>query len=1060
MNISALFIRRPIGTLLLTIAIVLGGVVGFLGLSVAPLPNIDFPVIQVQAQLPGGSPATMASSVAVPLERHLQSIAGLNEITSQSSLGTTNVTLQFDLSRNIDGAARDVQAAINAARADLPTTLKSNPTYIKANPAQAPVLILALTSETRSQSQIYDAVSNLVVQKLNQVNGVGNVELGGAALPAMRIELNPQALAKYGVSLEDARAAAIATSAYRPKGVIDSHEKSYQIYTNPPTRHAEDLKGTIIAWRKGAAIRLQDIANVYDGPEDTRTLGLYNGKNAVMVLISRQPGANIIQTVDGLKAQLPELAKALPSDIHINVPSDRTLTIRASLRDVEFSLAFSILLVVLVVSLFLRTRGAMLIPAVAVIVSLAGTLGVMKLFGYSLNNLSLMGLTIATGFVVDDAIVVLENITRYVEEGMPAYKAALKGAKEVSFTVLSISLSLVAIFVPIAFAGDLMGRLFSEFALTITSAILISLVISLTTTPMLASLMLRARTPQHNGMKDDETGGVLQRFKQGQATLIALFDRGYALALASYGRCLRWALYNRGAMLCVLAGCFLITAVTITKAPKGLFPEQDTGGLMGGIRADKSISFATTVQKLTQAVDIVRHDPAVAHVVAFTGGRRAGGGFMFAILKPVSERPPARAVIGRLRPKLAHITGISLFLNPVQDLMIGGRGGNALYQYTIQGDDNQQLIEANRKMMAVFKHDAVITDVDSDYNDSAMQAYLNYDKENAQRLGITSSTIDNILYDSYGQRQIANIYSGINQYHMVMSLDPKQVTDPQSLAQVYVPEKGAVASGVSTKPVSMTMLPVISQWKLKSTDSEVNHQSAQPAITMSFSLLGTHSLSDAATEIKQVMASLNIPANIKGDFAGTAKAFGGSNNSSQWILLAALLVIYIVLGILYENLIHPITVLSSIPSALMGGMIALLVSGAQFDFIAALGMLLLIGIVKKNAIMMIDFALVAEREQGLNPREAIYEAAMKRFRPILMTTLAAGFGALPLALGSGNGAELRKPLGIVIIGGLIASQIISLLTTPVVYLALDRWRKHKDRLPHLLENQYRDTDKV
>lgn len=1036
MNISAIFIRRPIGTILLTMGIVLGGVVGFNALPVAPLPNIDIPTIQVQASLPGASPSTMASSVAGPLERHLQTIAGVNEITSQSQTGQATVSMQFDFSRNIDGAARDVQAAINASRADLPATLKSNPVYRKANPAQAPVLILGLTSPTRTPAQIYDAVSNLVVQRLSQIDGVGDVELGGASLPATRIDVNPLAVARYGLSMEEVRGAISATNANRPKGVIDSGGTAFQIYGNHPAVSAADYKDLVVAWRNGASVRLRDIASVYDGPEDSRNMGLFNGKPAVMVLISRQPGANIIKTVDALKAQLPGLEASLPGDIHVQVASDRTLTIRASLRDVEISLIFATLLVVLVVSLFLRSWGATLVPAVAVIVSLAGTIGVMSLLGFSLNNLSLMGLTIATGFVVDDAIVVLENISRHVEEGMPPFEAALKGAGEVGFTVISISISLVAVFIPILFMGGLQGKLFSEFAVTITTAVMISLVISLTTTPMLASLMLRNKPTTVTSVKPSRLQWVGN-----------LAEKGFDRAHRSYAKSLDWALANKVAMLVVLVGCVGLTAVIIAAVPKGLFPEQDTGAMVGGLRADQSISFDTMSGKLKQIVGIVKSDPAVQNAVAFTGGRRAGGGFMFVILKPVRERDPVRTVIGRLRPKLARVTGVSVFLNPVQDLQVGGRGGNALYQYTLKADDGAVLKAAALKLTAALKHDPMLTDIDLDQNDSATEAYVTIDHDAAAKLGLTNTVIDNILYDGFGQRQVAIIYSGINQYHVVLGVDQRFALSPNALSQVYLPTSPTTnTTGVNTAASAKTPLSSIATWNTDGAPSEVNHQDASPSATISFNLAGKASLGDAAIEIAKVQNQLGLPESVHGGFAGTAKTFGQSSSSTPLIILAAFVVIYIVLGILYENLIHPITVLSTLPSAAMGGALALLVAGAQFDIIATIGLLLLIGIVKKNAIMMIDFALIGEREHGLTPVQAIREAALLRFRPILMTTLAAGFGALPLALGFGDGAELRRPLGIVIIGGLIASQMISLLTTPVVYLALDRLRSRKSRI--------------
>ncbi len=1030
MNLSAIFIRRPIGTILLTLGLVLGGIIAFGIIPVAPLPNIDAPVIMVQANLPGASPSTMATSVAGPLERHLQSIAGVNELSSQSSRGQTRVVMQFDLSRNIDGAARDVQAAINAARADLPATLRANPNYVKANPNQAPILVLGLTSETRTPEQIYDAVSNLALQKLSQIDGVGEIELGGASLPATRIDVNPLAAARYGISLEDVRVAIAATNANRPKGVIDAGGNGFQIYGNAPAQSARDYRDLVVAWRNGASVRLADIAHVYDGPEDARTMGLFNGKRAVMILIRRQPGANIIKTADQIKANLPQLRAALPSDIRLVIANDRTITIRGSLRDIEISLIFATLLVVLVVSFFLRSWRATLVPAIAVIASLAGTLGAMQLLGFSLNNFSLMALTVATGFVVDDAIVVLENISRYVELGMPPREAALKGAREMGFTVITISVSLVAVFIPILFAGGIQGKLFAEFGVTITVAVLISLVISLTTTPMLAGLLLKK-------------GGETQTPAIGR--LAGFADRGFVLLRNRYAKSLDWALVNRGAVLVMLFGSVVLTGVIMAKVPKGLFPEQDTGGINGGVRADQSISFDTMSSKLTQIVSIIRQDPAVKNAVAFTGGARAGGGFLFVILKPVRERDSARDVITRLRPKLARVTGVSAFLNPVQDFQLGGRGSNAMYQYTLKADDGEVLKAAALKLTAALKRNPKLTDVDLDQNDSASEAFVAINPDAAARLGLSNTVISNLLYDGFGQRQVANIYSGINQYHVVMGVDPQFSRSPDALNAVHVPVNASATKGISLAPQSMVALPGLASWKVGSAASEVNHQDASPSATIAFNLAGSTSLGDAGIEIERVQASLGLPGSVRGGFAGTAKAFSSNNNLI--IIVAAFVVIYLVLGMLYESLIHPITVISTLPSAAMGGALALLVSGAQFDLIAIIGLLLLIGIVKKNAIMMIDFALVAERERGLSAAQAIREAALMRFRPILMTTLAAGFGALPLAIGYGDGAELRRPLGIVIIGGLIASQMISLLTTPVVYVALDRLRHRKPRFP-------------
>jgi len=1081
MNLSAPFIHRPIGTILLTIGLMLAGVGAFFMLPVAPLPQVDFPTIMVQASLPGASPSTMASSVAAPLERHLGTIAGVSEMTSRSNVGTAQITLQFDLSRDIDGAARDVQAAINAARADLPATLKTNPSYRKANPAEAPVLILALTSTTRSPSEIYDTVSTVVQQKLLQVPGVGNVELGGAALPSVRVEVNPLALARYGIALEDVRTALQSESADRPRGVVDAGGYSWQIYSNQAGRQAADYRDTVIAWRNGAAVRLSDIADVIDGPEDIRTMGLFNGQRAVPILISRQPGANIVETVDALKAQLPALRAAMPSDIHLAIASDRTRTIRASLTEVEVTLLIATLLVVLVVSLLLRSWRATLIPAAAVVASLLGTLAVMYLAGFSLDNLSLMALTVATGFVVDDAIVVVENISRHVEAGMPPFEAALVGAREVGFTVLSISSSLIAVFVPLIFMGGLVGRLFREFALTMSAAVAISLVVSLITTPMLASRLLRG---------EEREGRVMRAARL-----------GFEAAQAHYARALDWAIAHRRTVLLLLAGTVALNIYLIVIAPKGFFPQQDTGGLLGGIRADQSISFTDMQAKLTRITGIVKSDPAVASVVSFAGGSRAGGGFLFATLKPRSERPPAPAVIARLRPKLARVSGVSLFLNPVQDLQVGGRQTNSTYQYVLKADDPDTLKAAGQKLVNALKQRGdVLTDVDIDQQDAGADAFVTVDRDAAARLGVPMQTVDATLYDAFGQRQVANIYSGLNQYHVVMEAARQFNGSPASLSNVYVPVTAppvaasaapaspqpapapasstsgmatvaaasapaatptpqapattgsttgtgsggsatAAGSAVSTSARTMTPLSALATWSTGSTNASVSHSDGEPSATISFNLPNGVSLGTAALTIAQVQEGLGLPATVHGEFGGTARVFAQSTATMPLLILAALVAIYIVLGILYESAIHPLTALSTLPSAGVGAMIALIATGGEFDIIAMIGIILLVGIVKKNAIMIIDFALEAERGEGLDPVAAVREASLLRFRPILMTTLAAALGALPLAIGFGDGAELRRPLGIAIVGGLIASQVLTLLTTPVVYLALDRFRR-------------------
>ena len=1041
MNLSEPFIRRPVGTLLLTIGVAIAGIAAFFSLPVAPLPNVDFPAIMVQANMPGAAPDTMASTVAAPLERHLGAIAGVSEMTSRSSLGSTQINMVFDLNRNIDGAARDVQAAINAARADLPTALKSNPTYRKMNPAEAPIMILALSSPIRSPDQIYDAVSNIVQQKLLQIDGVGNVELGGAALPAVRVELNPMLMAQQGIALEDVRTALQSASANRPRGVLEGHGLAWQIYANEASLKAADFAPTIIAWRNGAPVRLRDIAQVIDAPEDLRVMGIVNGKRSVPIIVTRQPGANIVQVVDALKAQLPALSAAMPADIHVMVATDRTTTIRASLLEVEVSLLISTALVVLVVSLFLQSWRATLIPAVAVVVSLLGTLGVMYLSGFLLDNLSLMALTVATGFVVDDAIVVVENIARHIEDGMPPLEATLRGAREVGFTVLSISLSLVAVFTPLIFMGGIIGRLFEEFALTMTTAVLISLVVSLTATPMMAARVL---TP--HAESDSRIFTATRR----------LFD----WLQARYTRALDWALDHRGPVLLMLFGAMFLNAYLIGVAPKGFFPQQDTGAMMGGLRVDQSNSFQDNAQKLIRAAKIINADPGVATAVAFTGGSRSGSGFMFVTLKPKNQRDGVDAIIERLRPKLARIRGLSVFLNPVGDLQIGGRQTSSTYQYVIYADTPQQLQDAGDRLVAALKKRPELTDVDIDQQDGGASAYVTVDRVTAGRLGIPMTTVDNTLYDAFGQRQVASIYKGLNQYHIVMEAAQQFQGSPAALANIYLPtgpgvpvaqavtkanaalgNNAAQGSAVVTKNETLVPLAAISHWAMSSTNASVSHSGGQPSATVSFNLPAGYALSDAQKIIPEVIASLALPATVHGDFGGTAKAFSQSTSSVPILFLGAIFTIYIVLGILYESAIHPITVLSTLPSAGVGAIFALIVSGGEFDVIAAIGIILLIGIVKKNAILIIDFALEAERTQGLSSLEAIRLASLMRFRPILMTTMAAALGAVPLAIGFGDGAELRRPLGVAIVGGLVASQLLTLLTTPVVFLGLDRWRR-------------------
>jgi multidrug efflux pump len=1062
-NLSEPFVRRPVATVLLTIGIALSGIAAFFVLPVSPLPQVDYPTISVRASLPGASPETMATSVATPLERRLGVIAGVNEMTSSSGNGSARISLQFELNRKIDAAAREVQAAINASRTDLPATLRSNPTYRKANPSDAPIVILALTSKTRSPGQVYEAVSNLVQQKLAQVPGVGDVELGGGSLPAVRVELLPFALNRYGVSMEDVRAAIQAGAANRPKGAIEGDDRRLQIYSQASTatggRSAADYRGLVVAWRDNAAVRLADVADVVDGVENTNTLGLFNGEPAVIVLVTRQPGANVIQVVDDVRALLPELQAQLPQDVQLQVASDSTNSIRSSLREIEVTLLISIVLVVLVVSAFLRSVRATIIPAVATVVSLLGTFGVMYLLGFSLNNLSLMALTVATGFVVDDAIVVLENTSRHIENGMDRMRAALLGAREVGFTVLSISLSLVAVFIPLLFMGGQVGRLFREFAVTLSAAVLISLVISLTTTPMMCAWLLKPKA-------DDRPPGWLAR----------LFERGFARIHRSYEISLDWAIGSLWLVMLILAAVIGLNAYLFIAAPKGFFPQQDTGQISGGLRADQSISFQAIQGKLRQLVDIIKRDPAVATVVGFTGGGRAGGGFLFVNLKPVSERKDAgQAVIARLRPQLAQVTGVSLFLNPVQDVRMGGRQANSTYQYTLKSDNLADLRLWATKLADAMKGQAALTDVDTDQQENGVETFVTIDRDSAARLGLTARDVDNALYNAFGQRQVATIYDELNQYHVVMEVAPRFARSPGSLKDVYVPAKGGAAgkastsaataatadstaatAGTAVNPASRdpssgqalsgaatTMVPLsaFARFAESSTATSINHQDAELATTVSFNLADGSTLGDGQAAVHQAEADIGMPNNVRGSFQGTARSAQQSQEQQPLLIAAALVVIYIVLGVLYESLVHPITVLSTLPSAGVGAVLALLMFKMEFSIIALIGVFLLIGIVKKNAILIIDFALEAERSRGLSAVEAVREACLLRFRPILMTTLAAVLGALPLAIGFGEGAELRRPLGIAIIGGLIASQLLTLLTTPVVYILLDRLRR-------------------
>lgn len=1018
MNLSAPFIARPVATTLLTLAIVLAGILGFTQLPAAPLPQVDFPTISVQASLPGASPETMAATVATPLERSLGVIAGVTEITSTSSLGSTHITLQFDLGRNIDGAAREVQAALNAARALLPSGMPGNPTYRKVNPSEAPIMILALTSLTLSRGQMYDAASTILAQKIARIEGVGQVNVGGSSLPAVRVELLPERLDAYGIGVEEARAAIVATNTLGPKGMLEADGRQWQILANDQALKASDYLPAIVAYRNGAAVRLGDLARIEDSVQDLRNAGLANGKPAVMLIINREPGANIIATVDRIRALLPQLRASIPAAIDVAVTMDRTTTIRASLREVERTLVLSTALVVLSVLLFLRNLRAAAIPGVVVPVSLIGTFAVMYLSGFSLNNLSLMALTIATGFVVDDAVVVLENISRHIEAGMAPREAALRGAREVGFTVLSMSLSLIAVFIPILLMGGIVGRLFREFAVTLSAAILVSLLVSLTLTPTMCSRLLKSPA-------NERPAGALARRAE---RFVQWLSRGYARSL---DRALRHSRVTLLVLLATIFGNFYLYSVV----SKGFFPQQDVGRLMGIIQADQAISFQAMRDKLSAFVAIVGADPAVENVVGFTGGSQRNGGRMFISLKPRAQRDAsAEQVIERLRPQFAQVPGATLFLLAQQDIRVGGRASNAQFQYTLQGDDLDELRAWGPRLLQALREAPELADVNSDQQDKGAQTSVIVDRMAAARLGVTQKTIDATLNNLFGQRQVSTIYHPLNQYRVVMEAAPEYWQSPEILEQIHVAATQGEAAG------SLVPLAAFAHFENTATPLTVNHQGQFAATTLSFNLPPNVSLSQATGAIDRIMQRIGMPAGLQGSFQGTAKAFMDSLESQPILILTALIAVYLVLGILYESLIHPLTILSTLPSAGVGALLALLAFDTEFSLIALIGVILLIGIVKKNAIMMVDFAIVAQRDDDLTPLEAIRRACLLRFRPIMMTTMAALFGALPLAIGFGEGSELRRPLGISIVGGLILSQLLTLYTTPVVYLYLDRAR--------------------
>jgi multidrug efflux pump len=1020
MNLSSPFIHRPVATTLLTIAIAIAGAIAFTVLPVSPLPQVDFPTISVNASLPGGSAEIMASSVATPLERQFGHIAGVTEMTSSSSLGTTSITIQFDLSRNIDGAARDVQAAINAAQTYLPANLPSNPTYRKVNPADAPIMIIGLTSDKYGPDKLYDEASTIIQQRLSQIQGVGQVNAGGGALPSVRVEVNPTKLSSLGLTMANLQSVLSIQNSDLAKGQITNGDISADIVANDQISHAEEYKPIIVGYNNGAAVRLSDVADVVDSTQNLRAAGYLNGKRAVTLIVFRQPGANIIDTVDRIREALPSVEASIPKGIDTTIVLDRTTTIRASVDTVERTLELSIVLVIAVVFVFLRSGRATLIPAVAVPVSLIGTFAVMYLCGYSLDNLSLMALTISTGFVVDDAIVVMENITRHIEDGMEPFAAALRGAKEIGFTVFTISMSLIAVFIPLLLMGGIVGRLFREFAVTLSTAIMVSMVISLTTTPMMCAYILKNPHAEKHGR------------------LYKATDKAFDWVLSLYRRSLHWVLENPVLVLTVLLLTIALNVAIVIKIPKGFFPLQDTGSLGGAVRGPQDASFFSMNEAIQRILKAVKKDPAVQNAISFTGGGGASNtANMFISLKPLDQRGiSASDVINRLRPTLNRETGASSFLQAQQDLRIGGRGSNALYQYTIQADSLADLNTWGPKLLAEMMHLPGFQDVSSDQQDGGLDERLNYDRVSAAKLGQTAQSLDAALYGAFGQSEVSIIYTQLNQYYVVLEVAPEYWQNPDGLKSVYFHPPGTS----STTATGNVPLAAMTSNRTSTTPLALNHTGLFPSVTVSFNLAPGVSLSDATLEIAQMQQKLGTPSTVHGFFAGTLLAYQQSLGTEPLLVVTAILAIFIVLGVLYESLVHPITILSTLPSASVGAMMALMLFKEDLNVISIIGIVLLIGIVKKNAIMMIDFALQAEREGGLSTEDAIFQACMLRFRPILMTTMAALFGALPLAFGSGTGSELRRPLGITIVGGLIVSQMLTLYTTPVVYLALDRLR--------------------